>query len=315
MDHSPKAPILFLLPMLLAAVCFSDGCAPRKLAVDAFVGMVQNGISAVEREDDLHLLAQSMPANIKLLETLLANDPGNRDLLVLLARMYGGYAFAIVETEQEARRLGQPSTVAPELPGQSLEQATARYYQRGCDYALRALETRYPQARIQLERDYTADTFFAALGRSDVPALFWYGFNLGGYIQHSLDSVAAIAKAHLVEKSMQRVVALDETYYHGSAHLGLLAYYGSRPPMMGGSPEKARRHWERYQQLAPDTQALGRLYLARYVLVRDRNRGEFVRCLAAIAGQPDKQTAASLLDKVAAVRAGIYLSAVDAFFD
>jgi hypothetical protein len=312
MNHSSKA---LLLPVLLTAIIISAGCSPRKLMVDEFVGVVQTGLPAVEQEDDLDLLAQSMPAHIKLLETLLASDPHNRDLLVLLARLYGGYAFAILETEYEARRLDQPSVVVLGLSGQKLEDATARYYERGCAYALRALESNHPQARLQLNRLQASGPFIKSLGISDVPALFWYGFNLGGYVQHSLAAVAAVAKAHLVEKAMDRVVELDETYYHGSAHLALLVYYGSRPPMMGGSSEKARRHWDRHQQLVPGSRGLRDLYLARYVLVQAQDKGGFVQRLTAIAREPGKGVEARLLAKVAAVRARIYLGAVDSFFD
>jgi hypothetical protein len=314
MNHSSRAFTSFLFPMLFAII-ISAGCSPRKLMVDEFVGMVQTGLPAIEQEDDLHLLAQSMPAHIKLLETLLASDPHNRDLLVLLARLYGGYAFAILETEDEARRLNQPSVVALGLPGQELEDSTARYFERGSAYALRALESVHPQARLQLNRLHAADVFIKSLELSDVPALFWYGFNLGGYVQHSLDSVAAVANAHLVQKAMGRVVELDETYYHGSAHLALLVYYGSRPPMMGGSSEKVRRHWDRHQQRVPAFKELRDLYLARYVLVQAQDKEEFVQRLSAIARDPAKGASAGLLAKVAAVRARIYLGAVDTFFN
>ncbi len=312
MNHSLKA---LLFPVLLTAIIISAGCSPRKLMVSEFVGMVKSGLPAVEQENDLDLLAQSMPAHIKLLETLLVSDPNNRDLLVLLARLYGGYAFAILETELEARRLDQPSAVALGLSDQKLEDATARYFERGSEYALRALESAHPQARRQLNRLQASGPFIKSLGEADVPALFWFGFNLGGYVQHSLDAVAAVAKAHLVEKAMDRVVELDETYYHGSAHLALLIYYGSRSPMMGGSPEKARRHWDRHRQRVPGPKGLRDLYLARYVLVQAHDKEEFVRRLSAIAREPDKGAAAGLLEKVAAVRARIYLGAVDTFFD
>ncbi len=315
MNSSRNAYIASISAALLVASVLLAGCSPRKLMVDEFVGLVQAGLPAIELEDDLYLLAQSMPAHIKLLETLLAGDPHNRDLLVLLARLYGGYAFAILETEYEARRLDQPSVVSLGLAGQKLEDATARYYERGSAYALRALECTHPQARSQLNRLQLADAFIKSLEVSDVPALFWYGFNLGGYVQHSLDSVAALSRAHLVEKAMGRVVELDETYYHGSAHLALLVYYGSRPPMMGGSPEKARRHWDRHQQLVPGSRGLRDLYLARYVLVQAHDKEGFVQRLSAIAREPDKGAGAGLPAKVAVERARIYLGAVDTLFD
>jgi cytochrome c-type biogenesis protein CcmH/NrfG len=83
-----------IISLLILMVAFT-ACSTRKLMVREFVNMVEEGLPAVDQEGDLHLLAQSMPAYIKLLETLLANDPHNPQLLVLLARFYTGYAFAI----------------------------------------------------------------------------------------------------------------------------------------------------------------------------------------------------------------------------
>lgn len=315
MNHLRNVYISSIFVLLLTATSIMAGCSPRKLMVGEFAAMVQDGLPSVEQEDDLHLLAQSMPAHIKLMETLLASDPFNRDLLVLLARLYAGYAFAILETESEARRLDQPSVLDVGLPGRALEDAIGRYFKRGSDFALRALETTHPQARQQLNRLPTVDAFIQSLDSNDVAAIFWYGFNLGGYVQHSLDSVAAVAKAHLVEKAMARVLQLDETYYHGSAHLVLLAYYGSRPPMMGGSPEKARRHWERHRQLVPGHMGLRDLYLARFVLVQAQEKEEFIRVMSTVARRHEMESAPGLVEAVAAVRARIYLGAVDRFFD
>jgi TRAP transporter T-component len=309
-----RVPYVTLMTLLAALVGWT-GCSPRHMVVDEFAAMVRTGMPAIEQEDDLYLLAQAMPSQIKLLETVLVNDPNNRELLVLLARLYGGYAFAILETELEARRLNQPAVVKVGLTDDQLEHSVARYFETGAGYALRALETRHPKARGLLNGLQTADSFISSLGAPDVPALFWYGFNLGGFVQHRLDSAAVMAKAHLVEKAMLRVVALDEAYYHAGAHLVLMVYYGSRPPVLGGSPQEARRHWQRHQQLVPGRMGLRDLYLARYVLVQEHAREAFVRCLTRVARGADQGTDARLLEKVAAERARIYLGAVDSFFD
>ena len=304
-----------LIAIAMAAALVFPGCSPRRLMVGEFTSMVHTGMGAIEQEDDLFLLAQSMPAHIKLLETMLASDPHNRELLVLLARIYGGYAFAILETESEARRLHRPAVIRIGLSDDGLEDAIGRYFEAGAGYALRALETAHPDAGGKLKGLQSSRAFIQSLGKRDIPALFWYGFNLGGCVQHRLDSVAAMATAHLVEKAMSRVVQLDETYYYGCAHLVLLAYYGSRPPMMGGSPEKARRQWDRHRTILPGPMGLRDLYLARYVLVRSHDRQAFVRCLNTVENEWGKGIAPRLLEKVAAVRARLYLEAADAFFD
>jgi hypothetical protein len=310
-----KLPILLAVPVILALAAVWTGCSPRKLMVRQFVQMIESGIPAIEQEQDLQLLAQSMPAHIKLLETVLANDPQNVDLMLLLARLYGGYAFAILETELEARRFGLPSVAALAIAPDQLETAVVRNYRKGAAYALQALETRHQKAGERLSRLKSSKAFIAALRRSDVPALFWYGFNLGGYIQHRLDSVEAMAKTHLVEKTMRRVVALDEAYYHGSAHLILMAYYASRPAVLGGNPERAKAHMERHFIVAPESMMMRSLYWARYALVQQQARSEFIRRLSQVADEARADQKLDMLGSVAAVRARIYLKAQDNFFE
>jgi hypothetical protein len=304
---------LYILLLILMALF--TACSPRKLMVHEFVNMMEEGLPTIEQEDDLHLLAQSMPAHIKLLETLLANDPRNSQLLVLLARLYSGYAFAVLECELEAQRLGRPSPVISGIPRQSLESAVARNYQTGAQYALRSLENRYPQARIKLNQLTSAADFIQSLDDADVPALFWFGFNLGGFVQHQLDSVEALAKAHLVEKTMGRVIKLKETYYNGNAYLALFVYHASRSPMMGGNPEKARQYYRRYVQMNAASANLGHVYWARYILVRQQKKASFIERLSAIGQVPDDNKTSNLLERVAATRARLYLESVDLFFD
>lgn len=304
---------LFILSMALLLALAA--CSPRKLIVREFVNMVEDGLPAIEQEDDLHLLARSMPAHIKLLETLLANDPHNQKLLVLLARLYGGYAFAILESELEAQRLGRPTPVMSGIPQDLLESSVARYYQIGAQYALRSLETRHPKVRRQLHQLSSAAKVIHSLDKADVPALFWYGFNLGGFVQHRLDSVEALAKAYLVAKTMGRVIELNETYYHGNAYLALLVYHASRSPMMGGNPDKARIYYQRHGKLNTGTANLGHVYWARYILVRQQDKEMFVQRLSAVEQVSHGDKRLTLLDRVAAVRARLYLESADHFFD
>lgn len=313
----PTGPALRIphwLLFLLAGVMLV-GCSPRRLMVNEFVQMVDTGLPAIEQEDDLQLLASAFPAHIKLLETLLANDPRNTQLLVLLARLCGGYAFAVLETEWEAQQFGLSAEVSSGYAPEALEVHMERYFKKGADYALLSLETVHPGFGQQIASPQQAESRFKALGRSDVPALFWYGFNLGGYVNHNLDSVKAMAKAHLVEKAMRRVVALEPGYFQGGAHLFLMVYYASRSPMIGGNPRLAQIHYNSHKQLVPGSAPLREYYWARFYFVRQQEREAFVQTMTGVAGGPPAGEAAGLLDSVAAVRAGVSLKAQDRFFD
>ena len=48
------------------------------MIVRQMTDLVDTGFTAFERDDDLDLMEKAMPANIKLLEAMLANSPHDR---------------------------------------------------------------------------------------------------------------------------------------------------------------------------------------------------------------------------------------------
>jgi hypothetical protein len=305
----------FSCRVLIAAAIVFCGCSPQKMMIRQFTALVEDGSSAFEQDDDLEMLESAFPANIKLLEALLVNDPQNRPLLVLLARFYGSYAFLFLEGDIEAAQLLQRQSGAP--TGAASEQALAavKYYRKGLAYALRALEVRYADAGKQLANVVASGPFVQSLASEDVPALFWYGFNLSGIVNHSRGDVGAVARAHLVEKSMRRVIAVDPTYYYGSAHLVLIAYYGERSPMMGGNPQRAQAHYRRLKDMQGEYFLLADLFYARYYLVQTRRPALFDQVLSGIVEHRGQSRTYPLFNRIAADRAALYLEHRDKFFE
>jgi hypothetical protein len=309
-----KTPIAAVILMVMLGCLSMMSCSTRRLMVNGFVDLAQTGMPAIEQEDDLVLLAEAMPAQIKLLETVLASDPDNPDLLVLMSRLYGAYAFAILETQWERQKYADTNSQT-DVVLKPMETRLVRYFEKGAESALRTLETQHPGARSQLTSPRRAAAFFQSLGFSDVPAIFWYGFNLGFWIQHNLDSVAAMAQAYLVEQAMIRALELDPTYYYGSAHIILMVYYASRPSMAGGSPSLAAVHFRDHQMQWPDVGGLRQLFWARYYLVQQQDRAAFTRVLEKVASAPLIGRPLKMMESVAAARAAVYLQATDQFFD
>lgn len=307
---------------IIAMLCFFCACSIRGMVINEVAKIAEDGISAFESDEDLVLMEKAFPANIKLFETMLESRPENHKMLTLLSRLYGSYAFAFIEPRFIALKLGvnKPyqngmnahSETLPTID--SLKQELDRYYLRGAEYALRALEVHHSNCRENIKNVSTANTFFKSLTKKDVSALFWYGFNLGEYVNLNLNSVKAISKAHLAEKAMLRVVELDPEYFHGSAHLFLMAYYGSRSPMMGGNPDAALTNYHDLLDISGKNFLLAEVFHARYLLVQQQEKKKFIRILNRIVKKPTEEKSFALLNRVAVDLAGIYLRAVDQFF-
>jgi len=289
------------------------------MMVNEVANIVDAGISAFEQDDDLDMLEKAFPANIKLLEVFLANSPNTYNILVLLSKFYASYAFVFFEGKLEVSILNgdapEPRSDRGKTDFAILKKTVNRYYRKGADYALRALEARYSECRDRLKAVSTRDRFFDALTIEDVPALFWYGFNLGAFVNLNRDSVKAISKAPLAEKAMKRVIELEPAYYHGGAHLFLLSYYASRPPMLGGNLKSALQHYREIKKLTGEGYLLPDLYYARYYLYQKQDRKKYGETLSKIIHSPETQKTYRLHNKIAVIRAKNYLGAIDQLFE
>ena len=289
-------------------------CSPRRLVASEMTSLMEAGAASMEQDDDLEMLQQALPANLKLMEALLASDPKNQRLLVLLARLYASYAFLFIEGRIDADQWPSAYPQQRNASREELRDTAVRLYTKGKGYALQALAVDHPHAAAHLSKVTQSDAFIRSLQGQDMGALFWYGFNLSGLINHNRDSVELIAQAHLVERSMKRVLALEPQFYHGTAHLVLLAYYASRSPLMGGNLSLAEKHYQQLKALHGDRLLLTDLFFARYYLVQLQDRRRFEQVLTAVVDSSDSDARFRMLNRVARDRARIYLSKADYLF-
>ncbi len=233
-----------LFVQTVIAVLILSSCSMNRLVVNQMIPVLKNSANALYEETDLQLAEQALASNLKLLEGLLKSDPDNRELLLLTAEGYAGYALGFAEDD------------APER--------ARLFYQRSRDYALRILmqdkkfrsaEKRGPEDLENLLQSYKADM---------APALFWYGFGWAGYINLSLDDPAALLKLPAVQIIMERVEQLQPDYFNGAVYLFLGSVYGMKPKMMGGDPEKARYYFQKNLDITNDRFMLSYFYLAKY---------------------------------------------------
>jgi hypothetical protein len=302
-----------VLPVCVAVLMIA--CSPGSLLVRQMAGMVDTGITAFENDSDLDLIEKAIPANIKLLEAMLASSPDDDRLLTLLARLYGSYAFGFLETrlEETLYRRQASETVAQEIG--SLKIQVNRAYEKGAHYALMALEKRAPGAADAFRHGDTIGPYLDQLGRNEVAPLFWYGSNLGAWVHRNLDSIRAVSRAHVTRRVMERVIELDPAYHHAGAHLFLVAYFGARSEMMGGSQAKARDHYHQVKQISGDDFLLADLFYARFCLQQQQDRQGFIDLMQRIIDHPAGDHENALNNAVAGRRAAIYIAAVDWLFE
>jgi len=310
---------IFRMMVVFLAAAVLAGCSMRQVALNEMAGLLNQGMVALENDDDLEMLEQAFPANIKLIEALLASAPENPELLVLLSRLYGSYGFAFLETRLEIEFFGAPDTIPRYLREADIDPAevknrASRYYARGEAYAMRALALRHPDSDALLKSVDGREAFFRRMQEADVPALFWWGFNLGARVNQNRSSVALIAKAYLAERAMKRVIELMPAYQNAGAHLFLMAYYGARPPMMGGNLEAAEAHYREVNRINGDAYRMGHVMFCRYILTKRQDRAGYQRLLTRVSDEP-LADAYRLYNALSVLRARIYLGAVDDFFD
>ena len=67
------------------------GCSPSRMGVQAALPIVESQVLAIQEERDPELAKQAIPANLKILEGLLKQDPDNTWILENLAEGFCGY--------------------------------------------------------------------------------------------------------------------------------------------------------------------------------------------------------------------------------
>jgi len=263
-----------LLPLaMVSLLSLLPGCSLQQVALDQTAAILKRSMPAFERDADYELVGAALPANIKMIEGFLEAGPRNPDLLMLAAQACTSYSLVFLEDRYE--RAEDMSDEA-----EALKARTVALYMRGHRYGLRLAELTLPGITVALHKNLAAlKERLAAAGPEDVPGLFWTAMPLSGAVNLARDDVEMIAWLPEVKALMQRVVELDEGYYHGSAHLVFGSLYGGVGKMLGGDPKLAREHFDKALQITGRKFLLVQVMMARTLAVQLQDRKLFDRLL------------------------------------
>jgi hypothetical protein len=261
--------------------------------------------AAFTRDYDPEFVRQAAPSTLKMIEMLLEQSPEHEGLLMTACSGFTQYAYAFLQSDADAAEPG--SAAARELRGRG-----AAMYDRARGYCVRALAVRH--AAVQRGLQGVAHAVLASMTAADVPALYWTAVAWGGALTLAENRLLRLPELATVRALFVRALQLDEDWEGGAIHEAMIAME-SLPPLLGGSPVRAKEHFDRAVALSNGGSAFAYVTMATGVAQPAKDRREFERLLrAAIAVDPAQRPSLRLANLIAQKRARYLLAQIDRLF-
>jgi len=257
---------LVFLVVVAAVAC---ACSPQNYIVSRAADALSSDGGAFAQDDDPELVRDAVPFALKTMESLLARQPRHKGLLLSLSKGFTQYSAAFVL--QDALEEEDLSARAEKIL------RARRLLLRAKNYGLRGLSVDHEGFASDISADPVKTAALAGL--SEVPLLYWTSAAWSLAVSHSSGDPSMLADLPRCEALMRRALELDESYDSGAIHEYFIAFEGGRPAAMGGSMEKARRHFERALELSGERKVSPLVVYAETISVRTQNKKEFLELL------------------------------------
>jgi predicted anti-sigma-YlaC factor YlaD len=272
---TPREPAMRTLRCTTAVVWLAlavtlPGCALKRVAMNSVADSLSRNGDTFAADNDPELIRAAVPFSLKLVESLLVELPRHHGLLLTACSGFTQYAYAFVESDAEYIKDSDYRGF------ERLQDRSRTMYLRARDYCLRGLELKYPGIEVRLASG-RADAA-TAVRKADVPLLYWTAAAWGKAVAISLDRPALMNDLPAVRLLLHRALDLDASFNRGALHDVMIAIE-SVPEAMGGSPERARAHFERSVALSNRQSAGPYVTFARSVLLPAQQREAFVEML------------------------------------
>jgi len=300
--------LLFRSAALAAAVCLTVGCgAIRTSAIKSVANTLSEGGTTFTSHNDPELIEGALPFALTLYESLLDSIPTHEPLLTATCAAYTQYAFGFVQVHAEESQFDDYEK------SRHFTERALNLSLRGRDFCWRGLEVRFKGIAPQLKRDPAAAV--AAAQKSHVELLYWSAASLGAAISlGGIDHPELLIDWPVVRALGERALALDDAWGNGAIH-ELLMTVESQGDALGGSEERARRHFARAIEIQKGLSPSPYLSLALGLVKSKQDRKEFEQLLQrALAIDAEKDPNNRLLTLITQKRARLFLDHIDDLF-
>jgi len=307
MQKNNRRGISFCAFLLVLPLISLSGCSIRKIAINKLGDALAESGTTFTSDNDPELVKDALPFSLKLIESILAESPKHRALLLAACSDFTQYGYAFVREEADEM---EPENLARSL---EMRSRARNLFLRARDYGIRGLETTHPGFGAALGKDPRKTAQLAKL--DDVPLLYWTAASWGLAITLSKNEPDLIADQPVVEALVDRALALDEKYDQGAIHSFLISYEPVRQGGEGDPLERARKHFDRAMELSGGSQAGPLVSMAESVSITRQDRKEFQTLLErALAVDVNVKPEYRLANLVMQRRARWLLSRIDELF-
>jgi predicted anti-sigma-YlaC factor YlaD len=291
-----------------AAALLLTGCSIKNFAIKEIGSALSEGTgSAFAEEADVEFAGQAIPFSLKLVESLLHEQPNNAELLLAAASGFTQYSKVWVE---------QPADFIEDedfSEAQRQRERARAFYLRAYDYGMRGLNVQHTGFSTRFRSDPKATA--AELEESDIDLAYWTAASLGSAISLSRTDPEMIARLAAVEALVDRAFEIEPDWNDGALHEMMMSLELSRTSSDGNSHARVLEHFQRAVELTHERSAGPYVSLAESISVQEQNREQFVSLLnKALAIDPDAHPENRLANVVAQKRARWLLSRVDDLF-
>ena len=256
--------------LVLFSALLLTGCSMKKYAIRQLGDALAGSGTTFSSDDDPELIRAAVPFSLKLIESLLAQNPRDQALLLAAAQGFTQYSFAFVQ--EDADELEDSNKVA----AAAMHARAAKLYLRARDYGLRGLEVKHPGFAERLKTN--PKDAVKELKKSEAALMYWTAISWGASLSASHD-FTMIPQIPRFEALIDRVLELDEGFDKGTAHTFMITYEMSRLNGQGDRAARAKEHFDRAVALGGGHQAAPLVAYAESVLVLQKNKAEFQNLL------------------------------------
>lgn len=291
---------------VVAAAMLACACSPKRIGMSRMADALAATATTYRSDNDIELVRVAAPSTLKLVEMMLDQAPDHQGLLATACSGFAQYAFGFLQLDSE---IAEPSTPAAAA---ELKVRAGRMYERARGYCEREIETRHRGFRRGLSTN--ARDALAPTRAADVPSLFWLGVAWGGELSVADNQLRRLPELVAVRQIFNKALELNEGWERGAIHEALIAFDGM-PALLGGSADRATRHFDRAVALSDGQSAFAYVTMASSVSLPARDRAGFERHLkAALAIDVNRDPSVRLANLLAQKRARFLLSRAGTLF-
>ncbi len=245
-----------------------NSCSLRGFVVKQTAPIIEETQKAILSESEESIARGALEFAIKFSEGLYFYYPKSPYFSGKLALVYAAYAFAFVD--------GSPYSDFDDRADEQLSR-TKGLYKKALGYGFKSMNARIPgfELAVKSKNSLRLAEALKKVKKKDAETLFWLDFAWAMGLFLDLSDVQELAHLEALQKIALRVDEISPKYLGGSILAVLIAYYGGRSDVIGGSRKKSDAFYKQALARSADSLLIADYVYLRFVLTQESSSEKF----------------------------------------